>query len=250
MVKKKFNIVVIIPTFNNYKDMKKLSNLFSKSFLRNYFICFVDDSFDVKTKNAIKKNFLYNYLVLDGPKKKNGRCEAIKKGFKWSIKNLNVKYFVEMDSDLSFIPNDINKGIKLLDKNYDVSIGSKYKNSSKVLNRSVFRKLISFYISNISSFLFDNRIKDYTNAFRCYNKKAIHQILKKKITFDAPIENLNIILFLIEKKMKISEFPCNYIGQPNSTWGNIFDLKTFINFVNQSIKTFVVILYYLIRKLT
>jgi glycosyltransferase involved in cell wall biosynthesis len=250
MLKKKFNTVIIIPTFNNNKDMKKLSNLFNKSILKNYFICFVDDSFDLKTKESIKKNFKSNYLILDGPRRKNGRCDAVKKGFSWSVKNLNVHYFVEMDSDLSFFPDEIKKGIQLLEKNYDVSIGSKYKKNSKVINRSNFRKFISYFVSNISSYLFDSQIRDYTNAFRCYNKKAILHILKKKIRFDAPAENLNIILFLIQKKMKISEFSCRYIGQPNSIWSNNFSFKTIMNFLNQLTQTIVVILYYLFKKLT
>ena len=250
MLKKKFNTVIIIPTFNNDKDIQKLSKLFNKSFLKNYFICFVDDSFDLKTKNAIKKNFKCNYLILNGPKKKNGRCDAVKKGFSWSVKNLNVKYFVEMDSDLSFFPSEIKKGTRLLDKNYDVSIGSKYKKNSKVINRSNLRRFISYFVSNISSFLFNSKIKDYTNAFRCYNKKAILYILKKKIIFDAPAENLNIILFLIEKRMKISEFSCRYIGQPNSIWSDNLSLKNIINFLYQLTQTIIIILYYLFKKLT
>ena len=180
MLKKKFKSLIVIPTFNNHQDIKNLSKLFNKSKLKNYFICFVDDSFDKKTNYAIRKNFKKNYKILNGPKIKDGRCEAIKYGFSWSIKNLKVKYFVEMDSDCSFFPDDILLGLKILDKNYDIAIGSKYLIYSKVVKRSFYRRILSYSVSFISKKLFDQNLTDYTNAFRCYNKKSILYIITKK----------------------------------------------------------------------
>ena len=52
--KKRFSSVIVVPTFNNYQDIKKLSKYFKKSNLKNYFICFVDDSFD-KTVETVTK---------------------------------------------------------------------------------------------------------------------------------------------------------------------------------------------------
>ena len=62
LYKKKFNSVIVVPTFNNYQDIKKLSKYFNKSNLKNYFICFVDDSFDNKTKLYIKNYFKKNFI--------------------------------------------------------------------------------------------------------------------------------------------------------------------------------------------
>ncbi len=242
--KKRFSSVIVVPTFNNYQDIKKLSKYFKKSNLKNYFICFVDDSFDNKTKLSIKNHFKSNFIILNGPKIENGRCEAIKLGFKWSLKNLNVKYFVEMDSDLSFYPSDISKGLKLLNKKNDVAIGSKYHKSSKVIKRGIVRKFISFILSYLCNKLFDQNIYDYTNAFRCYNRRAIIKILKNKIKFDAPAENLNIILLLIYNKMIIAEFPCTYLGQKHSHWLTL-NYKLVIIFVKQIFYTISIFIFYL-----
>jgi glycosyltransferase involved in cell wall biosynthesis len=241
--KKKFSKVIVVPTFNNHRDIKKLSKYFKKSNLKNYFICFVDDSFDNKTNLSIRKYFKKNFIILNGLKIKNGRCEAIKLGFKWSLKNLTVKYFVEMDSDLSFYPSDINKGLRLLNKNNDVAIGSKYHKSSRVINRGMVRKFISYTLSYVCNKIFDQKIHDYTNAFRCYNKKAISKILKNKIKFDAPAENLNIILFLIYNKITIAEFPCIYYGQKHSSWFTL-NYNSIIIFFKQIFYTVSIFIFY------
>ena len=244
LLKKKFSTVIVVPTFNNHQDIKNLFIYFNNSNLKNYFICFVDDSFDNKTKLYIKKYFKKNFKILNGPKIKNGRCEAIKLGFKWSLKNLKVKSFVEMDSDLSFYPNDIIKGLKLINKSNDVAIGSKYHKSSKVIKRGIIRKFISYFVSYLCNKYFDQKIYDYTNAFRCYNKRAILEILNNKIKFDAPAENLNIILLLLYKKMIIAEFPCTYLGQKNSHWSAL-NHNLILTFMKQIFQTIYIFIFYL-----
>ena len=57
--------------------------------------------------------------------------------------------------------------------------------------------------------MFNKNIKDYSNGFRVYDVKALSILNKKKITYKAPIENINIILFLLDK-VKIKELASNY----------------------------------------
>ena len=155
------------------------------------------------------------------------------------IKKFKGQIFVEMDSDLSFYPNDIIKGLKLINKSNDVAIGSKYHKSS-VIKRGIIRKFISYFVSYLCNKYFDQKIYDYTNAFRCYNKRAILEILNNKIKFDAPAENLNIILLLC-KKMIIAEF--RLFRSKNSHWSLNHNL--ILTFMKQISKQFIFFLFFI-----
>ena len=96
---------------------KEVSRSVSKS-SAEYFVCFVDDSFNENTSLEIKKYFTKNFYILRRKKieKFSTRFYASFEGFKWIIKNVTSKYVVEIDSDLSHHPKDIMNGVNLLVK--------------------------------------------------------------------------------------------------------------------------------------
>jgi hypothetical protein len=206
----KYVFCLIIPTFHEEKNILQLK-LALDVYLKNqrYFICFVDDSKNSLTKNKITSIFKKrNMKILS--RGKNDRCSAVKFGLDWCYKNIKSNYFIEMDVDLSHHPEDIKKNLPIiLSGNYNLLIFSKYLIKSKQSGRTIDRRLISFIVSKVCNLLFNKNIKDYSNGFRVYDVKALSILKKKKITYKAPIENINIILFLLDK-VKIKELASNY----------------------------------------
>ena len=240
--KKTYIFALAIPTFNNHYDIQKLYKNFKKAKLKNYFICFIDDSYNNSTIKEIKKNFKKHYTVIKGPRLRNGRCAAVKTGFDWILKNINTEVIIEMDSDLSYNPLDIKKGLKALKNHTDLVIGSKYLKNSIVKNRSKSRIFFSYIVSLICRKIFLNKITDYTNGFRFYNRYFLQKIVKKKLTYDSPSENLNILLFSIYLKGKIKEIPSFYEGNLTSHWSlGIFSI------IKLLLQTVIVILRYLLK---
>ena len=240
--KKKYTFALAIPTFNNHYDIKKLYKKFKKAKLKNYFICFIDDSYSSLTINKIKKNFIKNSTVIKGPRLKNGRCAAVKIGFDWILKNINTKVIVEMNSDLSYDPKDIVRGLKVINNDNDLVIGSKYLKNSIVKNRSKSRIFFSYIVSLACRKIFLNEITDYTNGFRFYKRSFLKKIVKKKLTYDSPGENLNILLFSIFLKGKIVEIPSYYEGNLTSHWS--LGITSIIKLLLQTI---IVIFSYIVR---
>ena len=147
--------------------------------------------------------------------KKNDRCAAVKHGLDWCSKNIKSNFFIEMDADLSHHPEDIKKNLHLiLSGNHNLLIFSKYLKKSKQSGRETNRIFISFIISKICSILFSNAIKDYSNAFRVYDKKA-------------PIENLNILLYL-QDKIDIKEIASNYKDRTEGS--SAINIKQYLKF--------------------
>ena len=141
-------IGIVIPTKNESKNIKPLFLSIKKNLNKKKIIlCFVDKSDDEKTIKNIKKYFhCFNYNIIKERKNRSQlttRCVASNLGFKWLIKNTEVKILVDLDADLAHDPREINHASNFLEK-YDVVIASKYLRKSVVVGRSKLRKMISY----------------------------------------------------------------------------------------------------------
>ena len=61
---------IVIPTYQEEKNIKKIFYAFKKIKKINFFICFVDGSYTSETSNEIKKYFKKNYKIIYQKKKK------------------------------------------------------------------------------------------------------------------------------------------------------------------------------------
>ncbi len=212
---KKFEFVVLIPVFHNEDKIKELKTQIYKYLSnQNFFVCFVDDSFNDDTYLEIKKYFNDDCYVLRRKKveKYSTRYSASLDGFKWIVNNLNVEFIVEIDSDLSHHPKDILKGINLLkESGCDLVIASKYKKDSIVKNRKYLRVFISKFITLTCRILFDSKITDYSNTFRFYTVSLAEKFCERKMIFKSPIGHLHNLLFILKNKYSIKDISTEYI---------------------------------------
>ena len=76
-MKKKYDLAIIAPTYNNnlndIKDFRLFLKDFQKANLKKCFILFVDDSIDNRSTLEIRNNIKSDYNIIRGPKQKNGR---------------------------------------------------------------------------------------------------------------------------------------------------------------------------------
>ena len=210
-------IGIIIPTYQEEKNIEKVFYKFSRFKKHKFFLCFVDGSYDNKTKMQIKKYFKKNYKIISKKKNKIGffniskRCEASSIGFKWIIKNTNVDLIADMDADLSSDPKDILKAIKIYEKDKpDLIIGSKYLSGSKVIKRKFFRIVCSRIYTVICKMIISKKISDYSAGYRFFRRKSLSKMINGNYIFNSPARHLENLLFFYENKLKISEFPANY----------------------------------------
>lgn len=213
-------IGIVIPTYEEQKNIKKIYNTFKKIKKINFFFCFVDGSYSNRTNIEIKKYFKKNCKIIYQKKKQrinlfniSSRCEASHLGFHWFVKNKKkINLIVDMDADLSSDPNDIYKAVKLFKShNSDLIIGSKYLEGSKIKNRKFLRSTFSSIYTSVCRVLISRRITDFSAGFRFYKKKILKKMLKEKMVFKSPAQHLPNLLFYINHHYKISEFPANYV---------------------------------------
>ena len=202
MLKK--NIAIIIPAYNEEKNLLKLVKSIRKNI--DSYIVIVDDSVNYKTAKLFKKNNFKNLLFIHR-KKKLGRGSAVTLGLKKIIKKKEINCFIEMDADFSHNPDELKRHIKKFNNDsLDLLICSRYLVKSKIINWPLQRTFLSKFTNIIAKLLLGVPVSDYTNGFRFYSKKAIKLILKKcnKVSENFIILS-EIILVLHIYKCKISE---------------------------------------------
>jgi dolichol-phosphate mannosyltransferase len=212
-------IGIVIPTYNEKNNIKKLYDTFKKHPNLDTFICFVDGSPNQDTTHEINKFFKKNYIIIPEKKKivvtgfftLSTRCHASLMGFKWFLKNTKIELITDMDADLASNPSDITKAIEIYKKNKsDIIIASKYLPKSKVLKRNFIRIFISYIYTAGCRLVVSRKISDYSAGFRFFSRKSLNKMVKQKIRFLSPSQHLEILLFYYENKYKISEFPAYY----------------------------------------
>jgi dolichol-phosphate mannosyltransferase len=171
--------LIIIPTLNEKKNIKKLFSQIQKLKI-NSDILFIDDNSDDGTRDEIisfsKKNRNVKFIFRP---KKLGIGSAHKVGLVYGYKK-RYKKILTMDADGTHNPKYIKK-MFYESKNFDMVITNRFMKSKSINDWPLFRKILTsirFYFINILL----NFNYDSSGAYRCYdtNKIKINHILLAK----------------------------------------------------------------------
>ena len=170
-------VAIIIPAFNEAKNisvlLKQLRRLLPKARL-----IVVDghsqDKTVAKIKQLIEKDKL---IMLLEQKRKQGRGHAVLLGIFQALKIKSLKFFIEMDADLSHQVMDIPKLLNSCSKKTAV-IASRYIQGAKIVNWPIWRLQQSRLANWLISFVLGLGLRDNTNGFRCYCRLASQTLVK------------------------------------------------------------------------
>ena len=140
------------------------------------------------------------------------RGAASRAALEWLVANTTDTVFVEMDADGAQRPEELVRGARQVAiLGYDVAIASKYVYGSRVIGRTFARRLISWVYSWVARQLFDRRIRDYSNCYRFYTRRAAECLLRFKPRYASPVYLLEILVTLMANKFTIIELPTVYV---------------------------------------
>jgi len=203
-------LAIIIPTFNEKENIYLLTFTILK-LLPKCTIYIIDDT---KQKNYFLKfnNKRIKYFLR---KNKSGRGSAVLFGFKKALQAKKFNVFIEMDADFSHNPKELKKNLFYFKKKkLDLLISSRYLAKSKIINWTVFRRILSFLSNKLANFLLQINVSDYTNGFRIYSSRSIKLITKKCGNIGDGFIVLSEILLVIKSNgYKISEVPSVFVNR-------------------------------------
>lgn len=182
----------------------------------NYTVCIVDDGSTDGSLEFLRDLMAKNrriHLII-GTKKIYGcqRGAASRKALEWLAANTDHDVFVDIDADGANNPAELINGARYVTvMGHDVAIASKYVYGSKVIGRTFGRKLVSIFYSSLARVLFTPRIRDYSNGYRFYSRKAAELWLKFTPCYTSPVYLLEMLVVWIANDLGIIEIPSNYV---------------------------------------
>ena len=200
------NIVVIIPTYNESKNISILLDLLVNLSID---ILIVDDNSPDGTARIVQ-NFSDNYKsvnLIERPKKL-GLGSAYRDGFKWAIEQ-GYKHCIEMDGDFSHTIIDLQNLIKFKDE-FDLVIGSRYIEGGKTEGWSNSRKLLSMTANKAAKVLLGTKINDMTSGFRIYSKECLEDINYFSTTSNGYSFQIEMTYLSYLKNKSIKEIPITF----------------------------------------
>jgi len=188
--------------YNEEDNVEELTRRIYSSVKIPFELIYIIDGTD-NTYNLVKKMKFRN-LKYDYSKKKRGYKNSFIKGL--SLVDKKSSKIVTLDGDLNHQPEEIKKLIK---KDSDIVIGSRYVSKGKVEKLNFFKRAISFLANLIIRFIWGIKIKDKTSGFRVYKKQRLFKIIH--LCTSSNFEILFEILLLANmKKMSITEVPITF----------------------------------------
>ena len=218
------NISLIIPLYNEENRIKK--NLsFIQNFLKkkNIEVIFVNDGSSDNSEKIIKKFISKNnkkFIKYLSYKQNVGKGYAIKKGVLSSKK----KWILICDLDMSVQPSQIDIWYKkkyILKKN-EAYFASRKHTLSKI-KTSFVRKLLGVIFNLIIFSLFGIRIKDTQCGFKLFHKDYAKSVFRKISSYRFSFD-VELVLLLKEKNIKIKELPVNWIHKSGSKLNIFYDM--------------------------
>ena len=178
MKSKKNLSLIIIPTYNEQKNINLIIDKIKRNISFNYNVLFIDDNSKDGTQEILKKNKNRKiFYVFRNKKLGIGSAHkfGIKKGYK-----LKYRYVITLDCDGTHDPKYINIMLKKIKEN-DMVITNRFVKRNSLKEWSYYRKFITSVRHLFVCFIFGTDL-DSSGAFRIYDtqKIKISDILKAK----------------------------------------------------------------------
>lgn len=226
------DLAIVVPSYNEVKNVGILIEGISKE-LPKAKIIIVDDS--SPEENEKLKQILRgkrNIRLLSRLKKK-GRGSAVLDGFMEALKDKDIKYVFEMDSDLAHDPKEM---VRFIKKNqtgkYSLIIGSRYLPGGRIKNIARNRTIMSRLINIFLYYWLGIHISDHTSGFRLYKRDSVEFLVKEKLEAKGFIALSEWVYRIHSAGFKITEVPItwNYriYGKSNVNNKELINSLTFV----------------------
>ena len=202
------NYSIIIPIYNEGKNISKLSKLIKKNLNKIiYEVIFVDDDSRDNSHLELKKikNKNFKYLIR---KKERDLSQSCIDGIKIS----KFKNIVIMDGDLQHHPNCLTKMIKKYEiARPDIVVG--IRNFSRLKGLNFLRKFMSLFLIFLINVLLKKKTNDPMSGFFIIKKEKFNKIKKK--LYNNGFKILSDIIYS-DDKLKIIDFEIKFRKRKNN----------------------------------
>jgi dolichol-phosphate mannosyltransferase len=211
------NILAIIPTYNESDNIIELLSrldevrkVLSSSYKIDVLI--VDDNSPDKTADIAKSSQIDNLSVLSRVKK-SGLGPAYLAGFNIGLKG-DYQYFVQMDADLSHMPEQLEKLLAVASSN-SLVIGTRWMPGGSVVNWPFHRRFISKLGTKYASIILNLDYKDLTSGYRVLPRQLLDALDLSSIKAKGYGFQIEIARKAHDAGFEIKQVPITFIEREN-----------------------------------
>ncbi len=211
-------IVVVIPTYNEAKNIGRLIDALSIEFKKipnhEFHILVVEGNSPDGTADVIRekmRNFDFVHLLME--EKKAGLGAAYVYGFKHAMKELKADVLVEMDADLQHDPKDLHRLIVEIDNGYDYVIGSRFIEGGGIPKEWALKRKIFSKFGNITSKIILGifNINDFTTGYKASRVRGfVDQIDFDTVLSKAFAYKMDLLYKMCKLGAKVKEIPIQF----------------------------------------
>ncbi len=199
-------ILIIIPTYNEAENIRKLIKKILNLNIPDLSILVVDDNSPDGTSTIVEKivetNLQVNLIKRPG---KMGLGTAYVEGFKFALRQ-DFEFIFEMDADFSHDPADIPTLLEKAEE-YDLVIGSRYLTGVNVINWPLSRLLLSLSANWYTRMITRLPVKDCTSGFKCFRRQVLESIDLDQVSSDGYSFQIEMTFKAWKKNFKLVELP-------------------------------------------
>lgn len=209
-------VIIVIPTYN---ERVNLPNLVPEILKLDpaYEILIVDDNSPDGTgemAEELARQYTGRIHVMHRAGKM-GLGSAYREGFQYALTNGADNVF-EMDADFSHDPKYLPEFIKLM-KDYDVVIGSRYKNGISVVNWPIRRLILSWMATKYVRLVTGLKLTDCTTGYKCFSRKALEALPLEQIISNGYSFQIEVNYRLTKLGFRIGELPIVFVDRHSGT---------------------------------
>lgn len=198
--------LVILPTYNEAENLPVvLIKLLDQDICD---ILIIDDNSTDGTQD-IAKNWMERSArirIIERPGKL-GLGTAYITGFKWGLEH-GYDTFVEMDSDLSHNPLDLDRFLAAVGGDVGLVIGSRYANGMiSVVGWNFKRLLLSRFGNFYAAYLLKVPLSDMTSGYRAYSREALSLMDLDAIHSEGYAFQIEMAYYVWRSGMRVLEIP-------------------------------------------
>jgi len=204
-------ILIIIPTYNEVENIRKIIPVVLKQDNRIEILVVDDNSPDGTGEVVESMKHKEQRIHLIKRAGKQGLGTAYVAGFRWALEQ-GYDLIMEMDADFSHNPDELPNFFKQI-QDADLVIGSRYIKGLNVVNWHFTRLMLSYSANIYTRLVTRLPVKDATSGFKCFRREVLASMDLDSVHSDGYAFQIEMAYKTWKKGFRLKEIPIIFVDR-------------------------------------
>jgi dolichol-phosphate mannosyltransferase len=217
---------LILPTYNEAENVQAIvaaaGEVLARASPEGFMVLVVDDgSPDGTGQLADALAAEHDWVSVLHRSEKNGIGPAYLAGFDHALAR-GAGYLMEMDSDFSHDPADLERLLAAVREGADLALGSRYVAGGGVRDWGLLRRMVSEGGSTYARLVLGLRVRDLTGGFKCFRREVLEAIRFDGVRSQGYAFQVELTYRAVQAGFRVTEVPIIFRdrqhGQSKMSW--------------------------------